>query len=293
MAGLYSLLVTRYSFFLDVTIAHLLQDARSRIPTKDAELLLAHVLETTRERLLAYGETALSPLALTTWQTLLERAQSGEPIAYLTGTAHFFGLPFFVSPDVLIPRPETELLVEAALRHIVANESLLRVVDVGTGSGCMLIAIARTAKERLLHVPECIGIDLSERALDVARRNALRHDILNDVSLLHGNLLEPIEQKQTPTLIVANLPYLPSSDARHPTLRHEPLLALDGGKDGLDLLTTLFDQLTHTPYPWTLLAEIDPRQKTTLENRLPYHFPHRRITITNDHAGHARVLIVE
>ena len=203
-------------------------------PALEAEVLLAYVLGSTRSRLLSLAERTLSDAQLTQFNGLLERRLQGEPVAYLTGRREFWSLDLQVTADVLIPRPETELLVELALERIPENESW-RIADLGTGSGAIALAIA---KER----PACrvIATDISPAALQVALGNAERLGIRNVefrlgdwCSALHGERFD---------MIVSNPPYVASADPHLDALGYEPQLALVAGEDGLQSLRDIAAQ---------------------------------------------------
>jgi release factor glutamine methyltransferase len=201
----------------------------------DAEVLARHVLDWDRATLVArWRETAPESFD-ERFQPLITRRASREPVAYITGHREFWDLDFEVTPDVLIPRPETELIIEEALRH--AREGCLprEIVDVGTGSGCIAVALAHE-----LPFARVTGTDISIAALDVARRNAQRHGVARRIRFLNADLLDDV----TPAdLIVSNPPYIPAGDASglQPEVRlHEPAAALFGGPgDGLELVRRL------------------------------------------------------
>ncbi len=196
---------------------------------QDAETLLLHVLGKSKAWLLAHPDEELPEDQAACFLQLIERRFHGEPIQYITGETEFYGLPFRVTPDVLIPRPETEHLVERA----VATAPLFRrprVVDVGTGSGAIAIAVAHEWPEATI-----TAIDISAPALELARRNAERIGFADRIRFLDGDLLAPVKGEQF-EIIVSNPPYVPELD--RPTLSvevrdHEPALALFAGPDGL------------------------------------------------------------
>lgn len=219
----------------------------------EAEALLAFALRRDRAWLLAHPSTPLVPPARQRYQSLIRRRSAGQPVAYLTGEKEFFSLAFSVTRATLIPRPETEQLVERALAHIPPAANWL-VADVGTGSGCMAIALA-SHRPRL----RLIATDRSAAALLVARRNARRHRVANRLSFRRGDLLAPIKTGEPVSLILANLPYLKSPAAASSALRFEPRTALDGGRDGLRLYRRSFQQLKNLPHqPDRILCEIGP-----------------------------------
>lgn len=215
----------------------LLTAARGRIPALDAHVLLMHVLGVGRATLLAHPDLPVSSEQADRFRGLLERAAAGEPIAYLIGRRAFYDREFIVTPDVLIPRPETELLLEAALTWTKQSRRLpLRVVDVGTGSGALAVTFAALVADANVY-----AVDFSPAALDVARRNAALYGVT--VTFTQGDLLTPLLGQRF-NLIMANLPYIAADEV--PTLevsRYEPILALDGGGDGLDLVRRLIAQI--------------------------------------------------
>lgn len=211
--------------------------ARARLcgtgsPALDAEVLLARVLGRGRAWLHAWPEVEVPVAELGRFEALVERRAGGEPIAYLVGTREFWSLAFEVTPDVLIPRPETELLVAAALEFVRARGLVgPAVVDLGTGSGCVAIAIAHERPDARV-----VAVDCAAAALELAARNAERHGVPN-VEPVQGRWLAPLGERAF-DVIVANPPYVASDDPhlREGDVRFEPVTALDGGADGLDAL---------------------------------------------------------
>lgn len=248
------------------------------VDLRDAELLLSRALHRDRAWLLTHPEAPIPARIAHRITAQLLRRRNGYPLAYLLGEQEFFGLPFRVTPSVLIPRPETELLVEEALRRI-SPGSRARVADIGTGSGCIAVTLAvRRPGVRI------IAVDRSNAALNVARANARSHQVQSRVRFLRGNLLDPI---RTPIdIVVANLPYLP----RGPLPRHEPRSALAAGTDGLRYLRSLLRQLARRiPPPRAVLLEIDPRQARRLRTLVPAGY---RLEVRKDLAGRDRLAIL-
>ena len=211
--------------------------ARSKTPDLDAQVLLAHTLERDRAFLFAHGEHELKDAQFRAFQSAVKRRASGEPVAYITGSKGFYDLKLEVSPAVLIPRPETELLLEEALR-LTLDEETITVADIGTGSGAIAIGYARKRTRSRVY-----ATDISEDALGVARRNASRYQV--DVEFMQGELAEPLRQRGIKLdLLLANLPYIRSDELRDLAVsRYEPWLALDGGADGLRCIEELLGQL--------------------------------------------------
>ncbi len=230
------------------TIRRALEWARRRLeaanveePRRTAGTLLAHVLQRDYLYLLTRPEEPLSESAWAEFARLVERRVQGEPLQYITGHQEFFGLDFLVTPDVLIPRPETELIVEAVLDLARTRDSEVLLIDVGTGSGCLAVTLA-------VHLPRArvLALDLSEAALAIARRNAERHGVHARIEFLASDLfsaLEALPQLPKADFIVANPPYIP--EAELPTLPrevrdYEPRLALIAGPDASSVQRRLF-----------------------------------------------------
>lgn len=261
---------------------------RSDTPRLDAEVLLAHVLGVNRAWVLAHPEAGLSPPQELEFYRGVERLHAGEPLAYLLGRWEFYGLEFWVNPHTLIPRPETELLVEAALDWLRSGPSRPRAIDVGTGSGCIAVSLA--CHHPTLHI---YAVDVNPGALQVARRNAGRHRVARRVHCLQADLIAPFWG--TCDLICANLPYIPSAGLQALRVaRHEPRLALDGGPDGLRVIRRLLEQApARLAVPGLLLLEIESTQGPAVVNLAANAFPHARVDLLADLAGHDRLVVVK
>lgn len=237
-----------------MTIREALAEATLYIPRRDAELLLAHTAERSRSWLLAYPEALLDPAILARFNALVRRRDAGEPLQHLTGTQEFFGLPLAVTRDVLIPRPETEHLVEAALDWARQQPTpRLRIADVGTGSGAIALALSTHLRDA-----QILALDLSPAALEVARANATRLELTSRIRFLESDLLGALGPGDLPLdAVVSNPPYVADADA--PTLQlevrdHEPALALFAGADGLAVYRRLIPQAHAALRPGGLLA---------------------------------------
>ncbi len=217
----------------------------------DAVLLLCHALTLTRAGLIAHPERSLDRDQQARYQRLLEQRLRFEPIQYILGSQEFFGLELRVTPAVLIPRPETELLVEAVLARL-PHDTPLRLVDVGTGSGAIAIALAHALPQAFV-----TAIDLSPQALALARENAATHHLADRITFLESDLLDAIAPELRFDAIVSNPPYIPNADAStlHPQVRdHEPAQALFAGPSGLELYARLIPQAFALLKPGNLLA---------------------------------------
>jgi release factor glutamine methyltransferase len=262
----------------------------SDTPRLDAEVLLRHVLQTDRADLFARLTDPLPPASAAAFLTLLGRRVAGEPVAYLVGEKEFMGLPIQVGPGVLVPRPETELLVEWALGWLSDRPDAV-VVDVGTGSGAIALAVAAGlptgSRARI------IAADESAEALDWAARNrwALA---LDTVELVRGDLTTWLAPA-TADLVLANLPYLtPDQIAENPLLAAEPEGALLGGADGLDLIRRLVADLPRVLAPGGAVGlELDPGQTAQVTALLAETFPGLRIETIADLAGLPRHVVAE
>jgi release factor glutamine methyltransferase len=258
-------------------------------PRLDAELLLAHVVGVNRAAILTWPDRGLTPRQLTRYRTLVARRSDREPLAYITGHREFFGLDFAVNHTVLIPRPETELLVEHALRHARQQERAPRIADVGAGSGAIAVTLA-------VHLPGAIvyAVDDSAQALAMVAANASRHKVSDRVHCLPGDLLAPLPQPVDQ--LTANLPYVTSSEWEDlpPEIRdYEPRSALDGGPDGLVLIRRLLaGASSHLRPKATILIEIGASQGAAVCDLAGRSFPQAQVRLHQDYAGLDRLVVV-
>lgn len=277
-----------------IMIAEILHLATGRLcstsatPRLDAELILAHLLGWPRARLLAERDYVVPDDLAATFAELLSRRAEGEPVAYLVGHKEFYGLDFAVDRRVLVPRPETELLVElaiAAARRIAARQARpLRIADIGTGSGAIAVALA-------VHLPDAMidAVDISPEALDVAQVNVVRHGLAGRVRLLRGDLLEPLDAPAD--MIVSNPPYTILAEVEPNVFAHEPHLALEGGPDGADLYRRLFVEAPARLQPGgVMICEIGAWQGVCVAALAHAAFPAAEVRIFQDLAGHDRVV---
>lgn len=262
--------------------------AVSETPGLEAQRLLAETTGRDRAWLLAHPEAPVPPEALARYHRLLDRRQTGEPLPYILGWVEFYGRRFEVSPAALIPRPETETLVEAALSYLRARPEARRVVDVGAGSGCIAVTLAAEAPQVAV-----VATDVARPALDLARRNARRHGVERRVCLVQADLLAPFGGSFD--LVCANLPYVPSGALEVlPVADWEPRRALDGGEDGLALVRPLLAQLpARLASGGQALLEIGADQGAGSVEAARTLLPGWRIRLLADLAGRDRVLVVE
>jgi release factor glutamine methyltransferase len=269
------------------TVGGIVARAARAIDYGEAEMLLAHCLGVRREDILAHPEQRVGCIARCRMRALVRRRAQGAPFAYLVGKKDFCGLEMQVNRSVLIPRPETELLVELALQTLAEYPTAV-VADIGTGSGSIAIAIAKRAAHRPLRI---IATDVSARALRVARANAARHNVL--IEFFRGNLLESVPAIHGPMVITANLPYLTEQQyADAPSIRYEPKNALVAADGGLALYRELFRQIQQkfsAARPMRVLCEIDPSQSDRMRALAHDILPKASIEIKKDLCGRDRV----
>lgn len=272
--------------------ARLIKKTGSDESRLEAEVLLMHALKTDRAHLYERLRDDLPVRAGRYYRRLVERRLSHEPLPYITGHKEFFGLDLEVTRSVLIPRPETETLVELAIAFVreCHGGRPLTIADVGAGSGAIAVALAHSLPDARV-----IATDVSKRALAVARRNAERHGVASRIEFAQGDLLQPVEGRVG--VIASNLPYVTSSDLRHdvpPEVRDwEPRRALDGGPDGLRYVRRLLrDAPEKLKRGGALFAEIGDRQGAAAREIARDTFPQAAIKVEPDLAGRDRVLCV-
>ncbi|HSF18466.1 MAG TPA: peptide chain release factor N(5)-glutamine methyltransferase [Vicinamibacteria bacterium] len=229
----------------------------------ESELLLRHALGCSRERLLARWRDPVSAEGAGLFFQLVERRRGRVPIQHLLGNQEFYGLSFRITPAVLIPRPETEGVVDEALTELAGRERP-RIVDVGCGSGCIAIALARAIPDA-----EVFAVDASPAALAVARENAQRHDLGRRIVFLHGDLVEPVRGDAPFDAIVSNPPYIADDEMEElepEVSEHEPRMALAGGADGLEVIERLIPRTRDVLAPGgVLVLEIAKGQDRRVE----------------------------
>jgi release factor glutamine methyltransferase len=262
----------------------ILDDNDIQDPALESELLLRHTLGIDRVQLYLALENELSPDQSVEFQRLIRRRLDGEPTAYITGHREFYGLDFYVDSTVLIPRPESELLVEKAI-ELVQNRLLSSVAEVGTGCGAIAVSLALNLPQVKIYATE-----ISASALEVARFNCRKHGVEGRICLLEGDMLDPLPEQVD--LIAANLPYVSEAELTSVnTLGFEPSLALNGGPDGLDKIRHLCRQADKKLRPGgCLLMEIGQGQGEAVTSLLHEIFPRAEIEVTPDLSGINRVV---
>lgn len=262
-----------------------LREAGSESPGLDAEILLREALKLTREQLFDALPYPVRPSGATAYRQLLQRRVDGLPIAYITGRREFYGYEFTVNEHVLVPRPETEFLVEFALEWLKQQAKPCRVVDIGTGSGAIAVSVALETENR--HT--VLASDVSAQALEVASTNASR--LGASVEFAEGSLLDWLDQPVD--LILANLPYL-RTDQAHAGIEHEPSVALFAGDDGFAMNRQLIEQAPDRLHPHgALIMELDPDQHELARATARSAFPDAHVEIRADLAGTDRYLIIQ
>jgi release factor glutamine methyltransferase len=270
----------------------------SHTPVLDAQVLLAHVLDRSRTWVLAHPEAVLTIAQQEKLAADLAQLESGVPLPYVIGHWEFYGLDFTLTPAVLIPRPETELLVEQALGWLRIHPALRLVFDIGTGSGCIAVTLAANFSNL-----KVIATDVSLTALCLASDNALRHGVAARLHFLQSDLLSsfPLGKGEPggagllpPCLLCANLPYIPTQVLTTlPLCGREPTLALDGGPYGLSLIHRLLAQAAPRLAPGSLLlAEIEASQGSQVLQLARATFPKAEVRLLSDLAGNDRLLSI-
>lgn len=250
----------------------------------DAEVLLSFIMKKSREYILSHPETVLMEEQIKSLNQLIDRRKKGEPVAYLINQKEFFGLDFYVNKNVLVPRPETELLVEAVLSHV-KNDFSYTIADIGTGSGCIAVALAnKLPKARIF------ATDISRQALAVAEKNAKTYKVESQIEFRHGNLVDALEIPVD--TIVANLPYLPKSEYKK-EISFEPDQALYSKNEGMEYLETIMKQApSKLNRDGAMILEIHPPQSTEIKKIAQEIFPTANIQIEQDLAGKERIISI-
>jgi release factor glutamine methyltransferase len=261
----------------------------SQDPGLDAQILLMHELGKTKSWVLAHPDFELEPRNMASLDGLANRVRQGEPIPYIIGHWEFYSLDVLVTSDVLIPRPETEMMVEMALEWLTKpGRQKQRVLDMGTGSGCISVALAFCYP-----YVSIVGVDSSERALKVAQQNAEMYHLEKRIQFLRSSLFAKLEGKFD--VICANLPYIPTKELRSLRVsKFEPNIALDGGEDGLTIISTfLRDAVSFVNHPGLILCEYGIGQQYAIRKLADFHFPQGEKKTLKDLQGIPRILSIK
>jgi release factor glutamine methyltransferase len=276
------------------TVGKLLSEARRALqsvslePGLEAELLLADTLGRDRTWVLAHPEAGLEAEPAARFRMRLGRLLAGEPLPYVLGWWEFYGRRFQLTPDVLIPRPETELLMEAALTYLASRPDHRRAADIGSGSGCLAVSLACEVGDLRL-----VATDLSREALLVAQSNARDHGVQGRIGFVQADLLGALTGPLD--LVCANLPYIPTSTLLGLAVgRREPRLALDGGEDGMHLIRRLLRQLEGVlAQGGQALLEIEAGGGEAALAASASAAPDAHLQLRQDLSGHDRLLVIE
>jgi release factor glutamine methyltransferase len=257
-------------------------------PSLDSWVLLAYLLEKPKSWVIAHPEYRPNPREMERLGSKVRRLDRGEPLPYVLGVWEFFGLKLKLTPEVLIPRPETELLVELAQDWLRERPHRSLAADIGTGSGCIAIALAKAVPDLRL-----FAADISSGALKIARQNIKEHGLSERVSLLQADLLDPVHNRFD--LICANLPYIPTQRLRRlEVYRYEPTTALDGGEDGLDVIHRLIESAqTYLKPGGLVLLEIEADQGRRICHAAEQNFPSAVVRLITDIAGRDRIVAIQ
>jgi len=260
----------------------------SDFPALESQVLLAYFLHVSREWIIAHPEFELNQEQASQLEIHLSRLLNGEPLPYITGVQAFYGLDLTVTPDVLIPRPETELLVEEAINWLRDHPERRTALDMGTGSGAIAVTLADQIPDL-----ELVAADLSPAALEVARSNAEKFKVEERIVLVQSDLWNKIDGAFD--LIAANLPYIPSVELRKLAVsRHEPMLALDGGADGLQVIRDfLLEVRNHIKPRGFILLEIEAGQGESAHELVRNRWHETTIKLIRDYSDLPRLISIQ
>lgn len=267
-----------------------LQTLKDASPHLDAEVLLSFTMKKQKTFILTNPDKKLSAIQQKKFNGLIARRKNGIPVAYLIGQKEFYGMNFFINSNVLVPRPDTETLIESAI-HAVRQQTPDKktvIADIGTGSGCIAITLAK-----YLPQVKIIATDISPQAIDIAKKNARRQKVYNKIRFIEGDLLHPLILKKIKCdIMVANLPYLTSTELKN--VRHEPKAALYGGKMGVELIERLLIQSSAILNPGSIiLLEISPTQVKLVDFIIEQQLSGKKVSFIKDLNGRDRVVKIE
>ncbi len=272
------------------TLTQIAQKQYPLISLGDIELLLAKSLHRTLNYLYKNPEKILDRSCQSTFWRLLQRRSTNHSVAYLLGHKEFYGLDFLVNKHTLIPRPDSEVLIEEALKYLQTNKiKSPQIIDIGTGSGCLIISLAKNYKQPA----GFYALDNSGRALKIAKTNARKHQLKHQIKFIKSDLLKNISDQKFDVLL-ANLPYLTKKQLREPSIKKEPRNALYGGSDGLYFYKRLLKQLPeYLNKKYLILLEIDPEQEMAIQAIAKQYLPKAKLEIVKDLNQQARALKIQ
>lgn len=276
----------------------------SEMPQMDAEILLSFVLNKDKTFLYTYPEYKLTVEELKLYSNYIKKRLKGYSVASITGIKDFYSLEFIVNKNTLVPRPETELMVDEVISIIKKDNNLknITLIDLGTGTGCIPISILKNSNKQDI---KCFAIDISHEALEIAQKNAKKHALTKNISFLRGSLLEPllkadlIKNNTNSIIITANLPYLTKEQIEDsPSIQKEPALALDGGLYGMDYYIELLEQIKILENNFkekqiTILAEIDHTQVEVFKKEATKLLPYAKLEVKKDLGNYERLIILK
>lgn len=276
-----------------ITIEEALGEAFSRIksisetPNLDAQILLGHSMGVSRTWVIGHAHDVITPNVFKNFQSLISQREMGVPLPYILGWWEFYGRRFRVSEEVLIPRPETELLVEVAINYLTQNSDRQFVLDIGTGSGCIAISLAAEISPL-----EILATDISRNALGLAKENAVKHGVSERIHFVQMDLSTGLSAQ--PDVVCANLPYIPGEQLQNLEVANwEPSIALDGGVNGLSQIIDLLDDLPRIVQPGgMILLEVEEKKGDDVRVEARERFPDGKIELHCDLAGKDRLLSI-
>lgn len=259
-------------------------------PINELLLLLSKVTASNTSNLLLQDNLSLTPSQIDIFDKYINDLSSGIPLPYILGEWGFYGLLFAITPDVLIPRPETEQIIDLCLANFILETENLKILDVGTGSGIIPITLATKYPNS-----KCIAVDISEKAVVLANQNAVRHKVNNRVNIIYSDLLPDDLQDCHFSIITANLPYIPYKSAVSlDVYSHEPALALVGGEIGDEIIKKFLNQLLELSISFDLLLiEIEYRQGLELLKFSKGLFPSKKVVLHRDLSGLDRIIEIQ
>lgn len=281
------------------TIKNILQKNAGKLEASELDQLLALALHKKVEYIYKHPEKELNRSSAQTFNKLINKKLAGWSLAYLKGYKEFYGLKFLVSKHTLIPRPESEIIIDEALKYTKKNQDI---IDLGTGSGCLILSLAKNNKKEANY----LASDISIKALQVAKTNARKLGLNKKIKFVKSNLFSKIpastrgasstrgRKNRQFDIVIANLPYLKPQQMKEPSIKKEPRVALLAGKDGLSYYRKLLEQIPqYLKEKYLILLEIDPDQKDLISKVIETNLPKAKTSFIKDLAGHIRVVKID